>query len=304
MSTDLIVKNEDAIAKMEETVDDCSYEKLKELSPIRRTLVLGAGINQLRQLFTGEILKQFVELANTDLGFRTDRPPGAKDKDGKPLKPYTDEQIRDCVIEAAIRGIQPTQNEFNIISGRCYPTKNFYRRMVRDFEGLTNLRDTYGTPIERGAAALVPCKARWKLNGQEDVIDCSAEGTMIVVRNNKGMTADALLGKAESKLMKRVWGRLTNSKQDSLDAYYGDGDDDDVVEGRVAEQVVEINWDQVEMDLNEGVYADSIQQVNEIGESWAKDCKTEEDKQKVRDLTKAAHDNIKSKRGERSNQPA
>lgn len=292
----LILKNEETIAQMEETVSDCSYERLKDLTPIRKMLTLGAGINQLRQLFTGEILEQFVQLANTPLGFLTDE------------KNYSKEQIRDCVIEAWIRGVNPTGNEFNIIAGRCYITKQFYRRVIGDFAGLTDLRDTYGTPREQGASALVPCKARWKLNGKEDVIDCSTEGTLIVVRNNKGMTSDALLGKAESKLLKRVWMRLTGSKQSDIDSYYGA--EDGVVEGKVTEEQIEINWDQVEMDIlvdaceSDCDRGDGLPtQVRSVGEYWWRKV-PQEDRDRVTAIVNSAIERVKSHRGERSNSPA
>lgn len=76
-----------------------------------KALALAKGIQELRKAFTPEVLKDFLSLQGSAIGFRTDR-------DDKKEGRYNVDEIRDCAIEALLRGAYPIGNEFNIISGR------------------------------------------------------------------------------------------------------------------------------------------------------------------------------------------
>ena len=172
-----------------------------------RELMVAGSINDLRLALTDDLMKPLMGLMNTDLGFRTDKDPtravDGKDKDGRPIVPYGVEVVRDVVIQAKMLGFRLVGNEVNIIAGRFYAAKNGYRRKLTDkksFPGLTDFRDSYSSPeVIEGKGTIVKCEASWKRNGVPDSF--SAE---FGIRVNAGMGADAVIGKAERKLCKRV----------------------------------------------------------------------------------------------------
>jgi hypothetical protein len=190
-------------------IDQIAESNLLSVSggKIQRAILIADAMQELRQLITHDVLKSVATLQGTDLGFRTDKDAAG----GYPL-----ETIRDVVIEAAIRGYSPTGNEFNIISGRFYPTKNGLERKVREFPGLTDLKMREGVPQRMTDGALVEYHAEWRLDGKPDRIDCVNDGpsdTRIAVRVNQGMGVDAILGKARRKMLARIYNRLTGSRQ-------------------------------------------------------------------------------------------
>lgn len=145
------------------------------------------------------MMPAFMPLQNSALGFKTDNPAG-----------YPVETVRDCVIEATLRGVQTVGNQFNIIQHRCYITKEGYEHKLRNLKGFTEFKPNYGVPKmhQSGEGAIVECNASWNFNGKPD--EMKAE---IPVRVNKGMGTDAILGKATRKFLKRVFERITGSSE-------------------------------------------------------------------------------------------
>ena len=203
------------VGKLDDIVSQCSLTALAEAPRFERAVILAAGIRGLRSLLTGEMMSDVMALQNTALGFRTDKPGG-----------YDEATVREALIEATLRGVYPVGNEFNIIAGRCYVTKEGFTRLLREYPGLSNLRLDLGIPQLRDGGAIVRCKATWTLDGQPDELECE-----IPIRVNQGMGADAILGKAERKLRARVWNRLTGSVMATPDA---DPDDAPMLPGAAA----------------------------------------------------------------------
>jgi hypothetical protein len=167
--------------------------------PILQSVVLATAISELREALTPAIMSDFLKLANTPLGFRTDRGPGSASN----KEHYPDAIVKDCLIQAMVRGVRPNGNEFNIIAGQCYVTKDGFRRLLRDFPGFSDFKIDLGVPKASGDGAIVHCSATWRIGGIPDSIECD-----IPV---KGTGCDLLLGKAESKLYRRIYSRLTGS---------------------------------------------------------------------------------------------
>jgi hypothetical protein len=146
---------------------------------------------------------------DTPMGFRTDRDP-KRAKKGEEIRPYSVEVVRDCFIQSRLHGLRVIGNEWNLIANNFYAAKNGFRRRLTDgktFPTLSNLKDSYDAPRLQGdKGAIVKCKASWLLNGQADSIECE-----IPVVNNAFMGVDALIGKAERKLLKRVHDRISGT---------------------------------------------------------------------------------------------
>lgn len=178
-----------------------------------RMFVMASAMGELRRCLSTEALAAAMQLQGTALGFKTD-----KDREGG----YPPEAVKECLIEAVLRGVYPVGNEFNIISGRAYITKEGYTRLVGEIKGLTNLRLIPGVPATTGGGALVPYIATWMLNGKAQRLDC-VEGRdsggnkidgRIAVRVNANMGVDAIIGKATRKMLKRVYEYITGSRHD------------------------------------------------------------------------------------------
>jgi hypothetical protein len=208
-ATTAIVKSEPVLA----IVPAAKLEEAKKLSmiarqsslqliehkddPILQSVVLANAVGLLREALTPAIMADFLKLANTPIGFKTDE---ATRQGGK----YPDAVYKDCLIQALVRGVRVTHNEFNILVGQCYVTKDGFKRLLREFPGFTDFKINLGVPRSAADGAIVKCEASWMINGKPDSLECE-----IPV---KGSGCDQLLGKAESKLYRRVYNRLTGSE--------------------------------------------------------------------------------------------
>ena len=120
--------------------------------------------------------------------------------------------IRDCAIEAILRGARLTGNEFNIIAGKCYLTKAFFARQLSGL--VENLQLTEGVPQRCDGGALVPMVADWDYQGTHHQLACvnrDAEDNRIPVKTDKYTGVDAILGKAHRKLYARIYRQITGS---------------------------------------------------------------------------------------------
>lgn len=179
-----------------------AVELFQGAGSFEKEIQLASAMRDLRELLTPEVMAPIMSLMNSPLGFVTDRDPARPTRDGE-VKPYSVEVVRDCVIESKLRGFHTIGNEFNIIAGRFYAAKNGFRRKLTDgksFPGLRDFRDSYDVPRLMGdKGAIVKCRASWTMNGKPETFEAE-----FAIRVNSMMGADAITGKAERKLCKRV----------------------------------------------------------------------------------------------------
>lgn len=210
---------ERATTDITKALESCAIDKISALPQMQQAIVLAGGMKAMRAALTEDVVKQlFMPLQGTSLGFRTDN-----DKGGG----YDWVTVRDCVIESMVRGFQVVGNEFNIISGRAYFTREGFERRVTEWPGLSALELSPGVPhtvADKGA--LVPYRARWLLNGKpmelvRDLVKDPTTGEVrdqrIPVRLNSGMGPDGALGKARRKMLAAILDRLTGAKFTTVD---------------------------------------------------------------------------------------
>jgi hypothetical protein len=195
--TDERVAALDAIAKESQLV-------LGGDSPFKTMFGLAQGVQALQGALTPELMAPIMALQNKALGFRCD-------------KTYPVEVVKDAIIEATIRGLQPTGNEFNIIGGRCYITKEGFGRLLANIDGLKYMI-TPGIPRMTSQGAEAPVNVRWKYRGEEH-----DETLTFPVRVNSGMGADAINGKATRKARAWLYAQVTGME-------LGEGDVNDSME--------------------------------------------------------------------------
>jgi hypothetical protein len=161
------------------------------------------AMNELKSSITPPMMERFMALQNTALGFRTDCDP----KGRTPKAPYSAEVVKDAVIEATLRGVQPVGNMFNILAGRCYITKEGFEYKLKKLEGLSGFKPIIGiAKLVGDKGAIVPCAATWQFKGRTDSLSIE-----IPVRVNEGMGMDAIQGKASRKFLKRVFEQITGT---------------------------------------------------------------------------------------------
>lgn len=231
MSNNQLATINEATKVIEEAIAKCNAKALAVMPALTQAVTLATGIQQLRSAMSDQVVQSvFMPLQGTALGFVTD-----KDSSGG----YPASVIRDCMIEAMLKGLRPINNEINIIAGRCYAAKNGLERLVKEWPGLTDLHLVPGVPqIVGEKGALVSMRATWRLDGKQmelvrDVekrADGTTGDTRIVIRVNNGMGADAIIGKAMRKTFKAILEMISGSSMSF--------DDGDVIETR-GETIVE-----------------------------------------------------------------
>ena len=229
-----------------------------------RTIAYGLAVGKMREVLTDKVMQSLVKLKNSKLGFRTDEGNG---------NVYPVAVVRDCIIDAATLGLQCVGNQFNIIGGNMYVTKEGFTYLLRELRARGELSDmkfifhpaeisessTQGTrrdgssyqKIEREGRIKVDVSCCWKGKRVEEVLE-------FCVRVNAGMSQDAIIGKAERKAKAWLYNFLT-------DQAISDGDSSDaaaVVSGEVVADsgpigfpgVFEPNWArQVEAEVQDEI---------------------------------------------------
>lgn len=219
------------VARKMDTLAVAAQDAFAIRGNFERTFALGAAMADLREALNERVMTSIMKLQNTKLGFRTDLERG-----------YPVHVVRDAVIEATVWGLQCVGNQFNIISGGFYATKEGYTYLLRNMPGLEDMRFVYhpavisesstsgtrkdGTAyqkIEREGKTLVDVS--WVYHGVRET-----EQLEFCIRVNAGMSQDAIMGKAERKAKKWLFERLT-------DRQLPDGEADEAESGGVIDVV-------------------------------------------------------------------
>lgn len=181
-------------------------------SDMQKAIVTARTTNGIRQRLTKEVMTDIMALQGSALGFKTD-----KDREGG----YPLEVVREVIVAALVHRLRVTGNEINIIAGNLYVTVNGLSRLVKDFPGVTDLQIDMGVPVINGPETiLVSARAQWRYNNRMMEVVCAKTGDMdtrIPVRLQRGATPDNIVGKAKSKLYRRIYERLTGSELSTLD---------------------------------------------------------------------------------------
>jgi hypothetical protein len=192
----------DIVKRLNDTVS--TVMTADSLVGFEKAYLIAKAAGELKAYLTPEYMKPIMDLQGNKLGFKTD-----KDFEGG----YREDIVKNCLIEAVLTGVQPFGNQFNIIAGNCYITKEGFGYLLANFPGLEYeiipaLPRING---ERSSAAIV-MKIVWTLNGKvkEREID-------FPIRMNKAMGTDAVIGKATRKARAWLYNTITGKE-------IGDGD--------------------------------------------------------------------------------
>lgn len=194
-----VVKAPQSVAEVTKLLDDSVLSVLgnKALQGFEKANQVATAITQLRILLTDEYMQPIMALQGSKLGFKTDRD---KPKDNS-TPGYTMAVVRDCLIEAVLMGLQPTGNQFNIISGQCYPTKEGCGALLNKFPGLDGAYEiVISLPkVDRAnLSAAVDADISWTLNGEKHQMRVP-----IPIKIDQYASVDSIVGKGTRKA--RAW---------------------------------------------------------------------------------------------------
>lgn len=191
METSLTTVSKDIIKQLNETV--ISVISTKGMEGFERAYLIAEATTKLKAALNPEYMRPIMDLQGNRLGFKTD-----KDSEGG----YGESVVKNCLIEAVLTGVQPFGNQFNIIAGNCYITKEGFGHLLANFPGLEyeiipSLPRISITNEKQSAAVVM--KITWKLGGGE----AKTRDIDFAIRMNKMMGTDAVIGKATRKA--RAW---------------------------------------------------------------------------------------------------
>lgn len=161
-----------------------------QLQGFERAFQYATAIETLEQLLTPTVMKPIMRLQGNKLGFLTD-----KDKTGG----YDEATVKKCVIQAVLLGLQPSANQFNIISGQMYPTKEGCGYLLNEMKGLKKtIIPSVPVIADDKKSATVEVVIRWTINGKE-----KSETITFPIKMDAYTSVDSLIGKATRKA--RAW---------------------------------------------------------------------------------------------------
>lgn len=161
----------------------------------------------LRETMTDQVVERYFRpLAGQKFGFRTDR------------NNYPTEVLRSCIIDAILLGLAPTGNQFNIISGNCYPTKEGYTNLLKKI-GVDYKIEILPNTSQDNSYAIMPCRVTYNYGTAKNV----KWDKDIVIPKKGNENYDLLAGKANKRIKQALYEYLTGTD-------WGYSDDEIVVE--------------------------------------------------------------------------
>lgn len=233
MSTELMKVSDELVNALDRAAAN-GLLAMQQTNQFKRAFMVAEAVNELRSIMNPKVMDSFMRLQNSSIGFKTDRP-----KDGYPM-----DVVRDCLIDATMNGVYCVGNEFNIISGQCYVTKNGFGHKLRDIPDFSWI-ETPGIPRCNDKGAIIEYQLEWWHKGKH------YEKTLtLAIRVNAGMGTDAIIGKASRKARAWLYATVTGME-------VGDGDADDAVVVP-AEEVKESPFEQKPVQDAEEVEQDQL----------------------------------------------
>lgn len=191
----VLFPNQEIARKLNESVS--TLVNNETLLGFEKAYLMADAIKNIKASLTAEYMKPILELQGNNLGFKTD-----KDKEGG----YSEAVVKNCLVEAVLLGVQPYDNQFNIIAGNCYLTKNGIGYLLKKLQGLT-YDITFDLPRISQTSAAVVAKITWNYKGNK-----GEKSIEIPIKMNSFMGTDAVLGKATRKARKWLYDYLTGSE--------------------------------------------------------------------------------------------
>jgi hypothetical protein len=205
-----ITKSENNFLSISKVIDSqISAVLASNVNGFQKAFVMSSAIDIIKTQLSDEYMKPIMALQGTSLGFKTDQDT-IKVKEGtkwitKKGEGYPMEIVKECLIEATFLGLEVTGNQFNIIGGNMYPTREGFGALLDKMHNLkknftyTNILQPSGQKV-----ANVTVLITWQIEGspaQKQSID-------FPIKSNEYTSYDALIGKAERKAKRWLYNTI------------------------------------------------------------------------------------------------
>lgn len=200
-SNSLISEKELEFAKkVNEILQHTSQIAIQE-NPFTRGLMMANAMQQIEAALTPEIMAPVNKLFGSPIGIRCDK------------KDYSDDVKKRIFVEATLGGWGIVGNQINVIGGNLYVTKQGYLPRLRAMDGLSftypfKHRIPAKDPNTLTTSVSTEMEYVWQGKPYKEVL------TYPVIRND-GQSNDAILGKADTKMCRWLWNKITG--QETID---------------------------------------------------------------------------------------
>ena len=162
---------------------------------LSKSYVAASTVAFLRENMNKEFMAPIMALQGVKIGFLTDKD---KKKDGYNWvkgEGYPLEVVRDVCIDALMNGFRLTGNEFNIIGGNFYPTREGFERVLNEAQNLDYDFECSIIKINaEGKSADVSVTINYNYNG-----DNKSKVLTLNVKADQYASNDSIIGKAKRK---------------------------------------------------------------------------------------------------------
>jgi hypothetical protein len=196
----------------------------------QKAFVMSSAIDIIKAQLSDEYMKPIMALQGSSLGFKTDQDT-VKVKvnnkwETKKGEGYPMEIVRECLIEAIFLGLEVTGNQFNIIGGNTYPTREGFGALLDKMPNLKknfeykNIQQPAGQKV-----AYVTVNITWQIEGES----AKKQTIEFPIKSNEYTSYDALIGKAERKAKRWLFNTIKGTD-------ISDGDVNDIPHVEVVDE--------------------------------------------------------------------
>lgn len=213
------------LIELDDRLKKCRGMMELSTSTLERAVLMAQGM-QVAKKYVASNIETLAPLADSELGFLTDRTTGKK-------QPYSNTELVAPIVTALMRGVPLVGNCFNVMSGRCYVTTQGYDYLFAIRDGcdvptvkIGNVEITHeprwdkerdrGIPGTARVAAIGEVIANGKLY-RVTFLETAELDERIAVKYNANMAEDAIVGKARARVLKSLWRLVSNAVLDDPD---------------------------------------------------------------------------------------
>lgn len=178
-----------------------------DLTGFEKAYKMGQVIEFLRSNIDANYMKIIMPLQNSALGFLTDKKEG-----------YPETVVKDCLIEAVLKGLQPYNNEFNIIAGRMYVAQNGFLSLLKKIGLKFVVSPTLKGMKPDRSSAVIEVVVKWGDRLQNiETIEFAFQAKVLASGAIWPLEVDGLMGKAKRKAYKWLYETISDIYMEDSD---------------------------------------------------------------------------------------
>jgi hypothetical protein len=168
---------------------------------IQKAIIIAKAMEIIDTALTPEIMQSIMRLQGSKLGFKTDKDL-VRNENNQFVKGtgYPMDVVKNCFTEMSLIGLLPVFNQWNIIGGNSYVTKEGGDVLLKNIPYLQEfliIHEEVNQSVDKKNAS-VKSRIKWVIDGEEHT-----QLLTFPVKSDSYTTHDALIGKADRK--SKIW---------------------------------------------------------------------------------------------------